>query len=74
MNFASKDEVHEVSLSRQLLVRVEVYSEPTMALFDSRAIPNDVSHKMVKRLRLRMKPIIRAIKVANCASENVSGP
>ncbi len=74
VNFAGKDEVHEVSLSRHLLVRAEVYSEPTMSLLDSGAIPNDMSHKIVKRLRPPMKPTNPAIKVANCASENVSGP
>ena len=39
VNFAGKDAVHGLSMSRHLLVRVEVYSEATMALFDSGALP-----------------------------------
>ncbi len=73
VNLAGKDEVHEVSLSRHLLVRVEVYSEPTLDLFESGAIPNVISPKMVKKLHLRMKPTNRAIKVANCVSEKCVG-
>ena len=71
VNFAGKDEVHGVSMSRHLLVRIQVYSESTMSLFDSGAIRNVMSHKMVKKLHLRMQPTNRSIKVANCASENV---
>ncbi len=59
VNFAGKDEVHGVSMSRHLLVRVEVYSESTMALFDSGAIANIMSHKIVKKLHLRMQPMNR---------------
>ena len=69
VNFAGKDEVHGVSMSRHLLVRVQVYSESTMALFDSGAIPNVISQKMVKNLHLRIVPTDRSMKVANCASE-----
>ena len=44
VNFARKDEVCGVSMSRHLLVRVQVYSESIMELFDSGAIPKrDVS-------------------------------
>ncbi len=71
VNFAGKDEVPGVSMSRHLFVRVEVYSEYTMALFDSGAIPNIMSHKMVKKLHLRMQPTNRSIEAANCASKNV---
>ncbi len=73
VNFIGKDEVHGVSMSRHLLVRVEVYSESTMEFFDSGAIPNIMSHKMVKKLHLRMHPTNRSIKVANCASEKGVG-
>ena len=73
VNFAGKDEVHGVSMSRHLLVRVEVYSESMTALFDSDTIPNVISHKMVKKLHLRMQSTNRSIKVANCASENCVG-
>ncbi len=73
LNCAGKDEVHEVSMSRHLLVRVQVYSESTIALFDSGAIPKVMSHKMVKKLHLRMQPSNRSIKVANCASEKCVG-
>ena len=69
VNFAGKDEVHGVSMSRHFLFRVQVYSESTMALFDSRATTNVMSHKIVKRLHLRRQPTNRSIKVANCASE-----
>ena len=69
VNFAGKDEVHGVSMSRHLLVRVQEYSESTMTFFDSGAISNFMKHKMVKKLHLRMQPTIRSIKVANCASE-----
>ena len=44
-----------------------------MALFDSGAIPNVMSHKMVRKLHLCMKPTNRTIKVANCASEKCVG-
>ncbi len=50
-----------------------MYSESTMALYDSGAITNVMSHKMVKKLHLRMQPINRSIKVANCASEKCVG-
>ncbi len=60
-------------MSRHLLVRVQVYSEPMMALFNSDAIPSIMSHKMVKKLHLRMQPTNRSIKVANCASEKCVG-
>ena len=73
VNFAGKDEVHGISMSRHLLVRVQVYSESTMALFDSGAIPNVISHKMVKKLHLHMQPINCSIKVASCASEKCVG-
>ena len=73
VKFAEKDEVHGLSMSRHLLVRVEVYSESTMALFDSGAIPNVISHKMVKKLHLLMQPTNMSIKVANCASEKFVG-
>ncbi len=69
VNFAGKDGIHGVPMSRHLLVRVLVYSESTMALFDSGAIPNFMSYKMVKKLHLRMQPTNRSIKVANYASE-----
>ncbi len=60
-------------MSGHLLVRVKVYSESAMALFDSDAIPNVMSHKMVRKLHLRMKPTNRTIKVANRASEKCVG-
>ena len=61
VNFAGKDEVRGVSMSRHLLVRGQIYSKSTMALFDSGAIPNIMSHKMVKKLHLRMQPTKRSI-------------
>ncbi len=73
VNFAGKAKVHEESMHRHLLVRAEVYSESTMALFDSGAVRNVMSHKMVKKLQLRTQPNKRSIKVANCASENSVG-
>ncbi len=69
VKFAGKDEIHRVSMSRHLLVRVQVYSEPTMALLDSGAIPNFMSRKVVKKQHFRMQSTNRSIKVANCASE-----
>ena len=59
----------EYSISRHLLVRAEVCSECTMAFFDSVTIPNVMSHKMVKKLKLRTQPTNRSAEVANCASE-----
>ena len=73
VKFAGKDEVHGVSMSLHLLVRMQVYSESTMALFDSCAIPNFMLHKTVTKLHLCMQPNIRCIKVANCASEKYVG-
>ena len=73
VNFAGEDEFHGVSMSQHSLVRVEVYSESTMALFDSGAIPNVMSHKMMKKLHLRMQTTNRSIKVANSASEKCVG-
>ncbi len=73
VNFAGKDEVHGVLMPRHLLVWVQVYSESMMALFDSGAIPNVMSHKMVKKPHLRMQPTNCSIKVANCASEKCVG-
>ncbi len=58
---------------RHLLVRVEVYSESTMALFDSGDIPNVMSHRMVQKLHFLMQLINRPIKVASCASEKCVG-
>ncbi len=63
VNFAGKDGVHGVSMSPHFLVRVQVYSESTMELFDSGAIQKDMSHKMVKKLHLRMQPTNRSVKV-----------
>ncbi len=60
-------------MSRHLLFRVEVYSESTMALFDSGAIPNVISRKMVKKIQFRIQPTNRSFKVANCASEKCVG-
>ncbi len=73
VKFAGKDEVHGISMSRHLLVRVQVYSESPMTLFDSGAIPNVMLHKMVRKLYLRVKSTNRTIKVANCASEKCLG-
>ncbi len=67
--FAGKDEFHGVSMPRLLLVRVETYSESTMAFFDSGDILNVMYHTMVKKSHLRMQPTKRSIKVANSASE-----
>ncbi len=49
------------------------YSKSTMELFDSGAIPNVMSHKMVKKIHLRMESTNRSIKVATCASEKCVG-
>ncbi len=70
VNFAGRDEVHGVSMSQYQLVRVQVYSKSTMALFDSGAIPNVMSDQMVKKLHLPMQHTNRSIKVTNCALEN----
>ncbi len=50
-----------------------MYSEVAMAFSDSDTIPNVMSHKMVKKLHLRMQPTNIYIKVANCASEKCVG-
>ena len=73
VNLARKDQVNGVSMSRHLLVWVEVHYESTMALLDSGAIPNIISHKMVKKLHFRMRLTNRSIKVANYASEKYVG-
>ena len=73
VNFADKDQVHGLSMSRHLLVRVWVYSDSTLGLFYSGAIPNVMSWKMVGRLHVRMMPTTRLIKVANCAFEKCVG-
>ena len=69
VKFADKGEVYGLSMSRHLLVRVEVYSEDTLALFDSGAIPNVMSKNMVEKLDVRMTPTRRGIKAANGDSE-----
>ncbi len=73
VNFAGKYDFRRVSMSLHLLVRIHVYSKSTMALFDSGAIPNVMSHKMVKKLHIRMQITNRSSKVANCASEKCVG-
>ena len=50
-----------------LLLRLRVYSELTLALFDSGAVTNVISRKVVDKLHIRMVPTTRRIKVANCA-------
>ncbi len=50
-----------------------MYSESTMALFDSGAIKNVMSHKMVKKLQFRMQTTNRSIKFASCVSEKCVG-
>ncbi len=60
-------------MPRDLLLRVLVYSESTIALFDLGDKPNVMSHEMVKKLHLRTEPAKRSIKVANCASEKCEG-
>ncbi len=71
MNFAGKDAVHGLSMSRHLLVRVEVYSEATIALFDSGALPKVMSYNMMRRLHLLLQQTNRSIKVANCVRKNL---
>ncbi len=73
VNFAGKNETHGVSMSRHPLVWIDVYSESTMRLFDSRATVNLMSHKMVKKLHIRMQPTNSSTKVANRASERCAG-
>ena len=73
VTFADKDQVHGLSTSRHLLIRVRVYSESTLALFYSGAISNVMSRKMVEKLHIRMMPTTRRIKVANCAFEKCVG-
>ncbi len=73
VNFAGKEKVHGLSMSRHLLVRVEKYSESTVELFYSGSVLNVMSHKMVKKLHLRMQTTNGPIKVANCASEKCVG-
>ena len=43
VTFADKDQVHGLPMSRDLMIRVWVHSESTLALFDSEAIPNVIS-------------------------------
>ncbi len=74
VNSSGSDEAHEVSLSEDLPVYAAVYSEPTMESFDSGAVSNVMSPKMVNKLLLRMKPKNGTIKIANCDLENVSRP
>ena len=71
VTFADEDQVHGISMSTHLLVRVRVYSESTLALFDSGATPNVMSRKMVGKLHIRMMPTTRRIKVAFVHSRSV---
>ncbi len=73
VSFAGNNKVHGVSISRHLLVRVEVCSESTMAFFESGAVLNVTSREMVKKSHLCTQPTNRSIKVANCASERWVG-
>ena len=70
---ADKDQVHGLSMSRHLLVRVRVYSESELALFGSGPIPNVMYRKMADKLHIRMMPTTGPIKVANCAFETCIG-
>ena len=70
---ADKDQVDILSMSKHLLVRVRVYSESTLAPFDSRAIPNMMSRKMVNKWNIRMMLTTRRIKVTNSAFEKCLG-
>ena len=69
VTFVDKDQLHRLSVSRDLLFRFWVYSESTLPLFDSGTIPNVMSRRMVGKLHIRMMPTIRRIKVANCVFE-----
>ncbi len=73
MNFAGKDEFHGVSMSRHLLVGLQLYSESTTGLSKSGAMPKVISHTTVKKLHLHMQTSNRLIKVANCALEKCMG-
>ncbi len=64
VNFADEGEVHRISMSRLVMVRVKVYSEDTLALFESVVIPNDMSVGMFHKLNVRTTPKRRRIKVA----------
>lgn len=44
---------------------VRVYSESTLTVFGSGAIPNVMLQKMVEKLRIRMMSTTRRIKIAN---------
>ena len=71
VNFARKDEVQEVSMFRHLLVRVQVCSESKMALFDSGALPNVISIKIVKKLHVRIQPTNSLSKLRTVLRKNV---
>ncbi len=48
--FAGNNEFHGLSKFRNLLERVEIYSESMMVLFNSGPVPNVMSLKMVNKL------------------------
>ena len=58
---------------RPQAVRVQAYSEDTLALLDSGAISNVMSISMVEILNLKLKPTQRSIKVANETTGVCSG-
>ena len=71
--FANRDEVHGLSMSKHLLLRVKVYSEDILSLFNSGAMPKLMSKGMVNRLNIRIAPTRRRFKVANGDSEPCLG-
>ena len=73
VNFAAKDRVHGASMSRYRLVWVEVYSEFSIELLDSGAVPKFMYQKMLKKPHFSMQPTNCSIKAENSASERCVG-
>ncbi len=72
VKFTGKHKVCGITQPRNLLLRLEVYDESSMDLFDSDAKPNLMSHKMVHKLQLFMKSTNRTIKLSTLNHEPVS--
>ena len=71
--FVCRNQLEGLSVLTNLLVRVREHAESKLALFDSGAIANVMSRKIVDKLHIRMMPKTRRIKFAYCAFEKYMG-
>ena len=73
MNLADDEEKNFTPPNRHQVAKLTVYSEHVYALLDSEAIPNVMSSKLAKKLKLRLESTQRRIVVANGTSGSCDG-